>query len=302
MQYNKNRKACEGEGGWRTVGNCIKGTVTARWDIANGGKQKEDGRERGVSTTYFVTEFGSRWRTNDLFYEFKELGEVEEVVTPPKRDNKGRRYGFVRFLNVKDERLLATIFDNIVLDGRKIFANVPRFNRGNPTQFNARPKVVNVRHNFTGADKGVRHHFQSGAAGISYADVLQNKNAVKDSKHDEFYAKILTFSLKADDISQYSKAFTGKIKNPGVDIDLKKIFMEEELFSIRVTLLGPNLCLLEDLVGSEIETFLEEMKGWWEQRFSSFKPWEPTRIDLERFAWIKIRGIPCHVGGESLFL
>lgn len=62
-------------------------------------------------------------------FEFKELGEIDEVVIPPKREKIDRRYGFVRFFNVKEEKLLATKLDNIVLEGRKIFANLPRFKR-----------------------------------------------------------------------------------------------------------------------------------------------------------------------------
>lgn len=79
-----------------------------RWDITNGGKQKIEDKKRGLSTNFFVTEFGNNWRANDLFMEFKDLGEIEEVVIPPRRDKYGRRYGFVRFVNVKDVKMLAT--------------------------------------------------------------------------------------------------------------------------------------------------------------------------------------------------
>lgn len=98
------------------------------------------------------------------------------------------------------------------------------------------------------------------------------------------------------------KGFTGRIKKPGVDIDLKKIFMEEGFFSIRVTSLGPNLFIMEDLVEGEVEVFIEEKREWWEQWFSCIKPWDPNDIDEERFAWIRILGVPCHAWGERLFV
>lgn len=250
----------------------------------------------GVSTTFFVTEFGYKWRANDLLYEFKKLGEVEEVVIPPKKDSKGRRYGFTHFLNVKDEKLLATKLDNIILDGRKLFANVPRFNRGNFGQLSAQPNYPKAdnRSRVQGAVSGHSLRFCSGTTRLSYANALQNKKSAMDPKRYEDHAKSITFHPNPEDYCHYSKAYVGKIKNPGVIINFKKIFMEEGLFSIRVTSLGPNLCLLEDLVGGEIESFLEERKGWWEQWFTSFKPWEPKDIDAERFVWIKLRGIPCH--------
>lgn len=65
----------------------------------------------------------------DLFFEFMDLGDIDEVVIPPRRDGRGRRFGFVQFLNIKDEVLLATKLDSIELEGRKIYANLPRFHR-----------------------------------------------------------------------------------------------------------------------------------------------------------------------------
>lgn len=62
-------------------------------------------------------------------YEFKGFEEIDEVIIPPRRDKRGRRFSFVCFYNVEDARLLATKMDNVMLDGRKIYANVPRFQR-----------------------------------------------------------------------------------------------------------------------------------------------------------------------------
>lgn len=61
--------------------------------------------------------------------EFKQLGAINEVGIPPRKDSRGRRYDFVRFLEVKDERLLVTRMDNLFLEGRKLHVNIPRFKR-----------------------------------------------------------------------------------------------------------------------------------------------------------------------------
>lgn len=57
------------------------------------------------------------------------MGEIDEVVISPRRDKRGRRFGFVRFMNVKDEDPLAIKLDNIVLEGRKIYVNLSKFMR-----------------------------------------------------------------------------------------------------------------------------------------------------------------------------
>lgn len=82
------------------------------------------------------------------------------------------------------------------------------------------------------------HHFEGRRENRSYVEALQNNNVVKDLKEVVNSTKTLFFNPNIDDTKQYRKAFTGMIKNPEVDIDLKKIFLEEGIFSIRVTSLG----------------------------------------------------------------
>lgn len=77
-------------------------------------------------------DFGAR----DMFDVFKEHGLVDEVVKPPRRDREGRRYGFVRFRKVCDEKLLAVQLDNIFIKSKKLHANIPRFQR--PLMMNER--------------------------------------------------------------------------------------------------------------------------------------------------------------------
>lgn len=78
----------------------------------------------GNVTSFFFIEFDDKWIARDIYGVFKKMGEIDEVFILRKR---GRRYGFIRFFNVKDDRLLATKLDNVFLEGKKIFANIPRF-------------------------------------------------------------------------------------------------------------------------------------------------------------------------------
>lgn len=52
-----------------------------------------------------------------------------KLFIPPRRNRRGKRSGFVHYMNVKDVHLLSIKLDNIVLDGRKIYANLPRFKK-----------------------------------------------------------------------------------------------------------------------------------------------------------------------------
>lgn len=39
---------------------------------------------------------------------------------------------------------------------------------------------------------------------------------------------------------------------------MKKVFHDECIFTIRITHLGPSLCLLDDLIEGEVSCFIEE--------------------------------------------
>lgn len=65
--------------------------------------------------------------------------------------------------------------------------------------------------------------------------------------------------------------------------------------------MGPNLCLLEDLIHGEVELFIEERRAWWSQWFSNIDPWRPVDVDMERLRWIKAVGILYHAWGFKLF-
>lgn len=113
--------------GWKRVDRKFEGKrPNGEWDVAGGGRKRAINAE---VTSFFITEFGDEWRAKDLFFELKEIGEIDEVVIPPERNRRGKRYRFACFFNVVDEKLMAIKLDSIVLEGRKLFANLPRFQR-----------------------------------------------------------------------------------------------------------------------------------------------------------------------------
>lgn len=87
------------------------------------------GNELGLSTTYYFSDFEEEWNAKDLYYEFKELGAIEEIVIPTKKDWRGKKYGLVRFVNVYEERVMETKLNNIMLNGKKIIANLSKYKR-----------------------------------------------------------------------------------------------------------------------------------------------------------------------------
>lgn len=71
----------------------------------------------------FSSEYPERIRAIDIFQLFGCIGDVVEMVIPPRRNKLGKRFGFGRFKGVDDVRLLAVKLDNILIDDKKIHAN-----------------------------------------------------------------------------------------------------------------------------------------------------------------------------------
>lgn len=60
-------------------------------------------------------DFGVR----EVYAVVKEFGDIAEVVISPRRDKREKMYGFARFHNIKDERMISTTLDNIIIESTK---------------------------------------------------------------------------------------------------------------------------------------------------------------------------------------
>lgn len=273
---------------WRKVTRKLVGTrEVGLWDVAVEGRKRNDGAE---VTSFIITEFSDKWKARDLLIELKELGEIVDVVIPSKRDRRGRRYSFTRSINVEDEKLLAIKLDNVILEGRKLFANFPRLQRPvidkdtNKGLFN---KVV----------KGVRVQDRNHKGWVdnkSFVEIITNRKHMTFETGEPSSIRTLNMHVEEVDLIRYEREFTRVLKDTEVSYEIKNFFLQEGIFTIRVMMLGPNLFLLEDLIFGEVEIFIEERRRWWEQWFRSIRAWDPKYVYLDIFVWLWISGIPCH--------
>ena len=86
--------------------------------------------QRGI-TSYYFTRFADDINEKVLWQHFKRWGDVREVYISKQTNENGRRYGFVRYKDVKDEYRLERQLDSIVVGGLKLYVNLPRFGRRN---------------------------------------------------------------------------------------------------------------------------------------------------------------------------
>lgn len=80
----------------------------------------------------------------------------------------------------------------------------------------------------------------------SYVKVVGNESTFGDSKKKE--TLIQRYNAKEEIRLRFNKAFVGRVKTLGSAYNIKMQFQMEGLFVIKVTPLGGNICLLEEMV------------------------------------------------------
>nr|GEZ08755.1 nucleotide-binding alpha-beta plait domain-containing protein [Tanacetum cinerariifolium] len=91
-------------------------------------RSKEDDVNRILSSIY-VTNFPESFSAKDLFHACKQYGDVVGSFIPTKRSKEGKRFGFVRFINVFNVERLVSNLCTIWVDRFKFHANITRLHR-----------------------------------------------------------------------------------------------------------------------------------------------------------------------------
>ncbi|XP_058758209.1 uncharacterized protein LOC131631431 [Vicia villosa] len=278
------------------------------WDINEGGYKNV--RRSKETTTFFVTEFPEECGAKELYAIFKDYGEIDEVIIPPRRDRRGKKFGFARFFNVTDTKMMAIRLDNIIIGSRKIHTNLPRFSRyyegeTNGGKFQTRQKremPAAVPHCNRGGNVYKRDH---GGKRKTYAQVVSNQNNRKVVDNLTHAKKVpfahLEYNLEEEELTKFQKAFVGVVENSGTMYNLQEYFNMEGYFGVKVTPLGANLCLLEEDVEGELKALIDDASEWINQWFTEIRPWKPQDVDNERLTWLRIFGLPCHAWNPNVF-
>lgn len=109
-----------------------------------------------------------------MWQEFQRWGKVREVFIPRKRDKSGRRFGFVRFLDVPEPGRLERKLDQIVIGDLKLFVNRPRFAKVSKGPVIARNGVMTKRVHPVG---NFEHHSSERRLNFSSAAAVANQRA-----------------------------------------------------------------------------------------------------------------------------
>jgi hypothetical protein len=128
--------------------------------------------------------------------------------------------------------------------------------------------------------------------------VLVGKGSKKGVAHKKV---ILKYEAEEKEVARLLKTYVGEANSPGTTYNIQNAFHSQGYFGVKVTPLGSNLALLAGQEEGEVETLMEDAKGWLDQWFSTIRPWKPKDVDMERIIWLRIFGIPAHAWHNDFF-
>ncbi|XP_058746299.1 uncharacterized protein LOC131619193 [Vicia villosa] len=291
------------KGGWTRV-SYLRGTGS-RWDtFPFGGRNRNFPLVNKEVISMYVSEFPEDYTARKIFNLFGCVGYVVEVAISPRRNKVRKRFGFARFTEVEDGRLLAVRLDNIIIAGRKIHVNLPRYQRGfigGVVKRGVPRKGAERRMPLSANDKNRKlRGAENNRAGKSYAEVVAKVIGVAEMKEVE--KPLFSFQSKEEFRSRFVKAYVSHLRFPGTAYNVQTHLEIEGVFGVKVTPLGGNSCLLEESEEGFIEDLIREGDLWWKDWFSVIKMWEEGSIDGSRDAWFRVYGIPLHVWNSEFFV
>ncbi|GJW23891.1 RNA-directed DNA polymerase, eukaryota [Tanacetum coccineum] len=82
-----------------------------------------------ISTSVFITNFPESCSAKDLFQSCKQYGHIVNTFITTKRSKTGKRFGFVRFINVFNEERLVNNLCTVWIVRSRLHANIARYHR-----------------------------------------------------------------------------------------------------------------------------------------------------------------------------
>lgn len=301
----------------------------SRFDRAGETRQRQTDKQ----VTYFFTQFPDNHGAKEMFRIFSMYGEATEVVIPAKRDKIGRRFGFVRFRGVRDVDFFATKLDNIIIGATKMHVNIPRFSRDKPQPKTAPITVGRDIVNDTRAKKDCDaevdvedkrgkkvmveaqnccDHLEQNSQRVNNYRARNGENARmfnrnrrrgglrRDKQKKEAHKGLLCYDVGDEEMNRFRKMYVGYVKQSGTSYMMQEWINMQGVFSIKITPIGANSVLMEDIEEGAIENAIKEGERWLYDWFVEVSQWQPFVRDAERLTWIRCHGIPPHAWGEGI--
>ncbi|KAK9063023.1 hypothetical protein SSX86_016893 [Deinandra increscens subsp. villosa] len=236
-----------------------------------------------VSTSVFITNFPPDTSTQELWKYYDQWGRVSDVYISSRRTKLGRKFGFVRFVGVKDIKKLIINLRTIWIGSYHVFADEVRENI-KPRE--SAPPIIPIRENHVHDETNVASKVVK-----SFADLLKPIiNSQKEETTKQTLKKRVSISLDDCIEAKSSNFHMGKVTDPLCIPNLPTLFVKEGFHEVRFRYIGgrwvglsfPNVNLA---LKFDACTVLKNC-------FSELQILSNSFIPDEKCVWLDIVGLP----------
>jgi hypothetical protein len=249
------------------------------------------------ATSFFFTNFPDHVKAVDLWPRFARFGRVGEVFIPAKVDKQGKRFGFVKYREVKDAKELLRTISNIWIDSFKLRINLSKFNRKTEQLPNGETKRKEPEVVVGTARDGAM------TTGRTFKSALLTDNASGSGIGEAEKAKdevVWEVEVEEERMEKLEGACVGYLVENMNAQSIQNDFHMDGFQSVKVCPLGYMTVLIWSEKVEEVKEIMETV-GWWCSLFEKVIPWSPDAVSNSRAVWIRCYGVPPHAWGNDLF-
>ncbi|GJR04340.1 RNA-directed DNA polymerase, eukaryota [Tanacetum coccineum] len=264
----------------------------------HGYRTKEDDVVK-ISTSIYVSNFPESTTAKDLFASCKVYGHVVDSFIPNKRAKNGKRFAFIRFINVFSVERLVSNLCTVWIGKHRLQANFARYQRtsdnGYASEVKSKSSFRDYKEKGSGRNNvGKMNNVFSDKGGLSYVKVVQDHASFTPS------APALVLDDACVVTRDLSRHVMGKVKDINVIPNLRSILSKEGFPQVNISYLGGFWVMIEmDNVTSKTSLLDHVGVNSW---FHSLKEAWHDFVSDDRVVWVDIEGIPLHVWSRETYL
>ncbi|KAL4574379.1 hypothetical protein LXL04_021208 [Taraxacum kok-saghyz] len=241
--------------------------------------------------SFYFTNFPLSITVNDVWRVCSRLGRVVDVYISPYLSKLGKRFGFVRYVDVPDDQKIVAQMNDIWFGYYKLFASLPRYSKPdgrNPRMVHdkqpRKPSVVHVKQPrpimYKVKSTVEKRHGDS----MSYANVLSGKPSGTSKVKD-----VVDMELQSGDfvITDGSSACLAKARDFLTLPNLRLLCMDEGFEDVDLDISGTCSSFLNN----------DSMDHW----LSEKRQWDRIFVVMERIVWLDVEGLPIRAWSKGAF-
>lgn len=273
--------------------------------LDTGGSGLEDGwkhvtgRRRRRYASFFFSHFPDNFDAEAMWGVFAKYGDVKEVVIPNRRNIAGKRFGFVRFWEVTNIKLMERRLDSIIIGATKIHVNTPRFSRAEERHVKRRPAQGDVQVPKAMKETSTRIH--NGNFKPAPETCRSYKKALVEGSVEPKADESQKIEIEESVEPWLKNSLVGELRNIELVNSIQECFILEGIQSVRVRYMGDKLVLLTGEEGANVNEIWSQAETWLNETFEAIYPWSPNLTPEQRIIWLRCEGIPLHLWKVQFF-